>query len=217
MRKRSESESSSSDDTTLKTQVRRLTEKLKDMEASRKWNSASNEKQYLHQVKIRQLCVEDFRDALEEQFGYKKKIPPKLVAVVKKGEKEINNRIKILKMADRVSWGAVDRYQADPLCDGDEDDKRWKQAVKEDKEERYKRKGYSSRRDNRRSSPGRYGDRDRDRRSYGGRPGGNSGRTSYRYNNGGRDGGADDCLGERIVRATTVGRPDTLGRIAGLN
>ena len=52
------------------------------MEASRKWNSASNEKQYLHQVKVRQLCVEDFRDALEEHFGDKKKIPSKLVAVV---------------------------------------------------------------------------------------------------------------------------------------
>merc|ERR1712163_73265 len=72
-RKRSESDSSSSDETTLRTQVRRLTEKLKDMEASRKWNSASNKKQYLHQVKIHQLCVEDFRDALEEQFGDKKK------------------------------------------------------------------------------------------------------------------------------------------------
>ena len=111
----------------------------------------------------------------------------------------------------------MDKYQADPLCDGDEDDKRWKQAVKEDKEERYKRKGYSTRRDNRRSSPGRYGGRDRDRRSYGGRSGGNDGRTSYRYKNGGRDGGADNCLGERIIRATTVARPDISGRIAVSN
>ena len=93
------------DKTNLKTQVRRLTKKLKDMEGSRKWSSASNEKQYLHQVKVRQLCVEDFREALEEHFEGKKNIPPKLVSVVKKGEKEINNRIKILKMADRASWG----------------------------------------------------------------------------------------------------------------
>ena len=125
------------------------------MEASRKWNSASNEKQYLHQVKVRQLCVEDFRDALEEHFGDKRKIPAKLVAVVKKGEKEINDRIKILKMADRVSWTAVDKYRADLLCDGDEDDKRWKQAVKEAKEERDRKKGYLAKRDNRRNSPGR--------------------------------------------------------------
>ena len=120
---------------------------------------------------------------MEEHFGDKKKIPSKLVAVVKRGEKEINDRIKILKMADRVSWTAVDKYQADPLCDGDEDDKRWMQAVKEAKEERDKKKGYPARRDNRRNSPGRYGGRDswnRDRRPYGGRTGGSDGRPSYR-------------------------------------
>ena len=92
--------------------------------------------QYLHQVKVRQLCVDDLRDSLEEHFGEKRKIPSKLVAVVKKGEKEINDRIKVLKMADRVLWSAVDKYQEDPLCDGDEDDKRWKEAVREAKEEK---------------------------------------------------------------------------------
>ena len=89
-------ESSSGSETALKTQVRRLTEKLKDMEASRKWSSKSNEMQYLHQVKVRQLCVEDFRDALKEHFGDRKMIPAKLQSVVKKGEREINNRIKVL-------------------------------------------------------------------------------------------------------------------------
>ena len=68
-RKRSETESSSESETALKTKVRRLTEKIKDMEGSRKWNNKSNKMQYLHQVKIRQLCVEDFRDGLEEYFG----------------------------------------------------------------------------------------------------------------------------------------------------
>ena len=93
------------------------------MEGWRKWNNKSNEMQYLHQVKVQQLLVEDYRDALEEHFGDWKKIPAKLKSVVKKGEKEINERIKVLKMGDRVSWAAVDKYQADPLCDGDEDDK----------------------------------------------------------------------------------------------
>ena len=68
-RKRSETESSSESETALKTQVHRLTEKIKDMEGSRKWNNKSNELQCLQQVKIRQLCVEDFRDGLEEHFG----------------------------------------------------------------------------------------------------------------------------------------------------
>ena len=42
-RKRSDSDSSSGSETALKTQVWRLTEKLKDMEGSRKWNNKSNE------------------------------------------------------------------------------------------------------------------------------------------------------------------------------
>ena len=100
-RKRKRSERSSVSDSsldwemTLRTQVRRLTEKLKDMEGSRKWNNKSNEMQYLHQVKVRQLLVEDYRDALEEHFGDWKKIPAKLESVVKKGEKEINERTKV--------------------------------------------------------------------------------------------------------------------------
>ena len=46
-------------------------------------------------------------------------------------------------MADKVSWLAVDKYVADPLCDNDEDDKRWKAAVKEAKEEQSKKKSSS--------------------------------------------------------------------------
>ena len=95
--------------------------------------------------------MEDFRDGLEEYFGDRKKIPAKLQLLVKKGEKEINNRIKVLKMADRLSWAAVDKYQADPLCDGDKDDRRWKQAVKEVKEEKEKKSSYWGRRDRTRS------------------------------------------------------------------
>ena len=169
-------------------QVRRLTEKLKDMEGSRKWNSRSNEMQYLHCVKVRQVLVEDYRDSLEEHFGDRKKIPPKLELVVKKGEKEINERIKVLKMADRVSWSAVDKYQADPLCDGEEDDKKWKQAVKEAKEEKDGRKRGFSGRGYRRNSPVRYsggygrdGYSNRDRRPYDGRFGGRDSRQDSRY------------------------------------
>ena len=87
----SDSSSPSGSETALKTQVWRLTEKPKDMEGTRKWNSKSNEMQYLHAVKVCQVLVEDFREALEEHFGDRKKIPSKLESVVKKGEKEIND------------------------------------------------------------------------------------------------------------------------------
>ena len=87
--------------------MRRLTEKIKDMEAMRKWNSKSNQLQYLHQVKVKQICVEDYRQVLEDYFGRKGKVSASIKAVVRKGEKEIDGRIKVLRMADRVSWLAV--------------------------------------------------------------------------------------------------------------
>ena len=68
----------------------------------------------------------------------------------------------MLRMADKVSWLAVDKFVADPLCDNDEEDKKWKQAVKEAKEEQSKKKN---------SGTGYY-NRNRSRDGY--RPGGRS-------------------------------------------
>ena len=141
-----------------------MTEKVKYMESKKRWNSLSNEKQYLHEVKVKQLAIEDVRKQLEDYFGSKKDVPEKIEEAIKLGEKEIDNRIKMLKMADKASWLAVDKYAADPLCDNDEDDKKWKAAVKEAKEEQAKRKG---------SGYG-YGNRSRGRDGY------RSGGRSYR-------------------------------------
>ena len=46
---------------------------------------------------------------LEEHFGDRKKVPARIEVVVRKGEKEIDGRIKVLRMADRVSWLAVNK------------------------------------------------------------------------------------------------------------
>lgn len=67
--------------------------------------------------------VDDYRLVLEEHFGGKKNIPAKIEAVVKRGEVKIDERLKMLRMADKVSWLAVDKYMADPLCKDEEDDK----------------------------------------------------------------------------------------------
>ena len=66
-------------------------------------------------------------------------------AVVKRGEVKIDERLKMLRMADKVSWLAVDKYVADPFCKDEEDDKFWKKAVKDVKEEAQNRRrgGYS--------------------------------------------------------------------------
>ena len=57
------------DNAALKTQVERLTEKMKYMESKKRWNSAANEKQYLHQVRVKKLAIEDVRKQLEDYFG----------------------------------------------------------------------------------------------------------------------------------------------------
>merc|ERR1712041_12420 len=111
------------------------------MEGRKRWNNLANEKQYLHEVRVRQLAIKDVRKQLEDHFGSKREVPEKIEGAIILGEKEIDNRIKLLKMADKASWSAVEKYAADPLCDDDEDDKKWKAAVKEAKEEQAKRKG----------------------------------------------------------------------------
>ena len=102
------------------------------------------------------------------------------------------------------------------MCDGDEDNKKWKQAVKEAKEEKDKKKNYSSRRDYRRNSPVRYGGRDnygnRDRRPYGGRFGGSDGRYETRYGMAGGELVGVGFTGERTEGVTLVGRRDTSER-----
>lgn len=51
--------------------------------------------------------------------------------VVRKGE-ELDLRIKILRMADKASWLAVNDYVMDLLCENEEDDRKWKRTVRED-------------------------------------------------------------------------------------
>ena len=56
-------------------------------------------------------------------------IPPTIEEVVKKGEEKLDERIKMLKLADKGGWEAVGTYVTEPVCDNDEDDKKWKRAV----------------------------------------------------------------------------------------
>ena len=41
-------------------------------------------------------------------------------------------RIKMLKLADKASWDTVENYVMDPFCDNNEDDRKWKKAVKDE-------------------------------------------------------------------------------------
>ena len=70
----------------------------------------------------------------------KESVPGRIEDAIKLGEKKLDERVKMLKMADKASWLAVDKYIADPLCTDAEDDRKWKAACKEAKEEQGKRK-----------------------------------------------------------------------------
>ena len=48
---------------------------------------------------------------------------------LRKDNKEIDYRIKLLKMADKGSWSALERYAADPLYDDKEDYKKLESSL----------------------------------------------------------------------------------------
>ena len=62
-------------------------------------------------------------------------IPSSIEEVTKKGEQELDLRIKMLRNTDKASWLAVDNFVTDPFCENDKDDKKWTRAVREAKEE----------------------------------------------------------------------------------
>ena len=158
--------------------------------------------------------MEDMRRQLKKYFSSRREVPQKIEEVVKLGEKEINKRIKILRMADKGGWGAIEKFIADPLCDNAEEDKRWKQAMREAKEEQAKRKSggyeYLSRsrgRDNYRSggSYRSYRRDSRDRRDW----------LPDRYVKGAGNDVERVCLGEIQGPVTVVERQGTSKETVG--
>ena len=148
------------------------------------------------------------RKQLENHFGSTSAVPEKIEEAIKIGEQAINERVKMLKMVDKASWLAVDKYVADPLCKDAEDDRKWKQACKEAKEEQSKRKS---------SGTGYYNcnrgkDGYRSGRNYGRR---DSRDRKDRYVENGGDGLEESCAGERRERAIVVADKAISRRIVG--
>ena len=52
-----------------------MEEKLRQVEGRKRWNSKANEKQFIHQIEIKQILVEDVRRKLETAFGSKDNVP----------------------------------------------------------------------------------------------------------------------------------------------
>ena len=116
--------------------MERLASKVTQLESGMKWKHKGNEKQYQFATEVRGIMVEDLRVALEDWFGKNGGvIPLSIEDVVRKGEKKLEERIKMLRLADKGGWDAVDAYVMEPVCEDDEDDRKWKRAVRQVKED----------------------------------------------------------------------------------
>ena len=118
------------DNAALRTQVERLTEKMKYIENRRRWNSTANEKQYLHQIRVKQLCVEDVRKQLEDHFGSRRDVPERIAEAMKICEREIDDRTEALRRTSRVSGLEDVGSEAGVLGAKVEEDKKGELAVK---------------------------------------------------------------------------------------
>ena len=120
----------------MRRQMERMSSKITQLESGKRWKHKGNEKQFQFAVEVRGIIVDDLRVALEDWFGKNGgSIPSSIEDVVRKGEEKLDERIKMLKLADKGGWEAVDAYVTEPVCDDDEDDKKWKRAVRQVKED----------------------------------------------------------------------------------
>ena len=84
----------------------------------------------------------DLSKALEATFGSGVDVPADITACITAGEKVIAVRERDLRMADSASWLAVEKFSSDPLCANESEEKRWRKAQKEAKEEVARKKAW---------------------------------------------------------------------------
>ena len=209
----------------MRRQMERMSSKIMQLESGKRWKHKGNEKQFQFAAEVRGIMVDDLRVALEDWFGKNGgSIPSSIEDVVRKGEEKLDERIKMLKLADKGGWEAVDAYVTEPVCDNDEDDKKWKRAVrqvKEDAESKRKKTVWRGLSGYRGGYGGYYGASRRG--GYGGyrRPAGMaySGGRGFlgqgRYVEESRDSKAGSCdAGRKIGAATDVDKLDISEKIA---
>ena len=109
----------------MRRQMERMSAKITQLESGKRWKHKGNEKQFQFAAEVRGIMVDDLRVALEDWFGKNGgSIPSSIEDVVRKGEEKLDERIKMLKLADKGGWEAVDAYVTEPVCVDDEDDKK---------------------------------------------------------------------------------------------
>ena len=75
--------------------------RMKEIKTGKKWNS-----------------VDEIRQTLEQEFSNIETLVPEFFeGIVRKGENQIKLKVKMLKVADKESWDALNKFLADLLCD----------------------------------------------------------------------------------------------------
>ena len=118
----------------LRHEIAKLKRKVEATEVStrsKKFVRVSHQKQGEVIKKFKDVWQYELAGVMEAHFGSKDKIPPPMAAVVSKGESLFAERIKHLRMAEQASWSAVEKFQSNPLCGSEAEDKKWRKAKKE--------------------------------------------------------------------------------------
>ena len=97
------------------------------------------EEQHFQQFKVVQLCVEEVRKRIEEYFE-SKEVPRRIEEAVEVCEREIGERIMLLRMMIGASGLVADMEVVGGSLKKDYDVRKWKKVVMEVMEERVKKR-----------------------------------------------------------------------------
>ena len=109
-------------------------------ERRKPWLKLAHQNQHEVLQKVKGSLITDISLALNTHFGSRANVPADIVACITAGEKVVADREKELRMADVAGWRAVKKFVADPLCDNESMEKKWRKAKKEAKEEEAREK-----------------------------------------------------------------------------
>ena len=79
-----------------------------------------------HNVAIKKVCVQDMKKELAK--AYQDEVPPSMMEILKKGEQIIDNRIKLIHIADVYGWEVANEYDENTIASNEIDIKKLVEA-----------------------------------------------------------------------------------------
>ena len=102
--------------------------KNKGVNSEKKFSKAGCEKQYRFNNELIDIFSIDMRRRLEDHF---EEIPGDLEELIREGEKKVEDRNHILKIADELGWLGVEKYEKDELARDEKEEKKISKIRKE--------------------------------------------------------------------------------------